>query len=54
MAIKTKYIIIPDAVYLINVAGENRDVLGKDLLQAYLLEQIFNTPEHSDSDESLS
>jgi hypothetical protein len=50
---KSKYIIFPDAVYLINVAGEYRDVLGKELLQAYLTQEFFHTPEHSDTDKSL-
>ena len=50
MANQSKYLIFPDATYLINVAGEYKDVLGKDLLQAYLLSLIFDTPEHSETD----
>jgi hypothetical protein len=49
MTDKFRYHILPDKIYLIQVKDEIREVLGKDLLQAYLLQEIFGKPLRDDS-----
>ena len=43
-----------DDIYLIEVAGKLEEVSGKDILQAYLLERLFQSSLKSDSEADLA
>ena len=38
---KFRYHIHPDKIYLIEVSGKTEEVLGKDILEAYITERVF-------------
>ena len=41
MTDKFRYRIFPDKIYLIEVSGKTEEVLGKYILEAYIIERVF-------------